>query len=698
MELNTVHKSTLVTTVTSYCLYWGVMGEHSHEFKACIDESSQLLFNAPSNNGHYDYGGEKGNQNTNKSHGDNEPITATDNSASVQERTHTLQRARRVLYASHTFASVTLIGWRFCLSIFLTALAGDQSLVLVASFGLFYGIVVCLFGSAAGASLDNPKRSRLFIARVFIVVKNLSLALSAMCCFYLLRMVKIEAKDSVYSDDDQFLLKNFLPPLDTISIVLVIALHIFGGLAELTEQSIAVAMERDWVVVMSKFLSTSISSSTSSNVVNECDEEVLPTETSLVSLSIISAENTTTNEEGISSQEKDDCIDNDTISAELSIGTESVDSSTTTSTVSRIQREKIWLTQTNTAMKQIYLLSKIAAPAVAGIFVASFDDSDKDKVGGDGPWHTHQYDLSYSAAILGAFNLLSLFVEYSCTRIIYDLVPPLSIREGTSIHRSACTTTSTSNRGQSPHQEQLISDSGTTNSDSLQLKESSCAYPSERIGWGIFRLPQGLSLFLQQSVSYAGVAIALLSLNVLTFSSLMTGFLIWKGVNYGTIGVLRGISAGIGFLGTMAFQISVKRYDLVKTGMWSISFQFACLGLCFISVYMPLKHATGDFDLGLGLWLLVIGVCLSRIGLWTFDLTITQLYQQQIPEQIRGVIGGVQRSLSGLFELSTYALGLMFSDPEEFHVLVTIGFSSVGMAMMVYHFGIYRRRERFKYY
>ena len=65
-----------------------------------------------------------------------------------------------------------------------------------------------------------------------------------------------------------------------------------------------------------------------------------------------------------------------------------------------------------------------------------------------------------------------------------------------------------------------------------------------------------------------------------------------------------------------------------------------------------------------------------------FDLTITQHMQQEIQEHIRGVIGGVQKSLNGFFDLSTYVLSLIFSDSEEFQVLAIIG--SVGAAMLLY--------------
>jgi len=164
----------------------------------------------------------------------------------------------------------------------------------------------------------------------------------------------------------------------------------------------------------------------------------------------------------------------------------------------------------------------------------------------------------------------------------------------------------------------------------------------------------------------------------------MTAYLVWLGVNYGTIGTLRGISSVIGLFGTVAFHISERRKGLAETGMWSIMVQFGFLGLSYLSLYVR--------NLDFSLWLLVIGVCCSRIGLWAFDLTITQYMQQHTPAKIRGLIGGVQKSLNSFFDLTTFALGLLFSDPKYFYVLVATGYISVGIAMVLYYFGIYKKR------
>lgn len=142
----------------------------------------------------------------------------------------------------------------------------------------------------------------------------------------------------------------------------------------------------------------------------------------------------------------------------------------------------------------------------------------------------------------------------------------------------------------------------------------------------------------------------------------MTSYLIWVGVPLSVIGIFRSVSSIIGILGTVAFHISSYSHGLAKTGMWSITLQFSCLSLSIMSFLFQNHLVFQTF-------LLVFGVCASRIGLWTFDLTITQYMQQLIPSHIRGEMGGVQNSLEGFFELLTFVIGLCFPNASQFGIL-----------------------------
>jgi iron-regulated transporter 1 len=168
----------------------------------------------------------------------------------------------------------------------------------------------------------------------------------------------------------------------------------------------------------------------------------------------------------------------------------------------------------------------------------------------------------------------------------------------------------------------------------------------------------------------------------------MTAYLVWRGMRLETVSVWRGVSSAVGLTGTFAYSLSMKFCSVETTGMWSIVFQLFCLTLSYISLFV------GDYNTSLVM--LVTGVCASRVGLWVFDIAMTQLFQECIPNPIRGVVGGVQQSLNAFFEVNSFALGIIIPDPHQFYIYVAAGYGSVAVAMLLYTFGVYTRRDKLR--
>ena len=98
----------------------------------------------------------------------------------------------------------------------------------------------------------------------------------------------------------------------------------------------------------------------------------------------------------------------------------------------------------------------------------------------------------------------------------------------------------------------------------------------------------------------------------------MTAYLVWRGMSMEAIGVWRGVSSAAGLAGTFVYHfVSSRQFDLVDTGLGSVVFQFLCLSLSYASLFIE------DYSTSLGM--LIAGVCASRVGLWVFDITVTQV-------------------------------------------------------------------------
>ncbi|MGH0142828.1 UNVERIFIED_CONTAM: hypothetical protein FKN15_036639 [Acipenser sinensis] len=240
-------------------------------------------------------------------------------------------------------------------------------------------------------------------------------------------------------------------------------------------------------------------------------------------------------------------------------------------------------------------------------------------------------------------------------------------------------------------------------------------------------LRDGWVAYYNQPIFFAGMSLAFLYMTVLGFDCITTGFAYTQGLNGSILSLLMGASAITGILGTMAFTWFRKRCGLVRTGFISGVAQISCLALCVVSVFLPgspldltvspfqdiTSHFMGDSSLPeanpttdsfinrstsayeseemkpqvvsyLSVSFLFAGVIAARVGLWSFDLTVTQLIQENVIESERGVINGVQNSMNYLLDLLHFIMVILAPNPEAFGLLVIISVSFVVMGHMMY--------------
>ena len=136
-------------------------------------------------------------------------------------------------------------------------------------------------------------------------------------------------------------------------------------------------------------------------------------------------------------------------------------------------------------------------------------------------------------------------------------------------------------------------------------------------------------------------SLALLYYTVLSFGTLMTAALEWRGIPTYVLGLARAVSVIIGICATLLYP-----------------------------------------------WMLMGGVAAYR--LWMFDLAVVQEMQDSVPESDRGVVGGVQNSLQSCMDLLGYVMGMIVSDPKDFGVLILASFLSVSCAALLYSLHTYR--------
>ncbi|KAJ8012877.1 hypothetical protein DPEC_G00047440 [Dallia pectoralis] len=333
---------------------------------------------------------------------------------------------------------------------------------------------------------------------------------------------------------------------------------------------------------------------------------------------------------------------------------------------------------------------------------------------------------------IAGWNLCSMCLEYGLLWKVYQKTPALALktlRKEEDQELKQLSSPKELENGQCPVEgSQLMNESAVVKAESP--KKPGCCYQMME---PLRTIRDGWVAYYNQSIFFAGMALAFLYMTVLGFDCITTGFAYTQGLNGSVLSLLMGASAVAGICGTVAFTWFRKKCGLIRTGFISGLVQISCLSLSVASVFTPgspfdlsvspfedlYRHLVGDSPLPeadhpasllnidaqglmvnistmppaeempeiqsyLSVSLLFSGVIAARLGLWAFDLTVTQLIQENVIESERGVINGVQNSMNYLLDLMHFIMVILAPNPEAFGLLVILSVSFVAMGHLMY--------------
>lgn len=196
----------------------------------------------------------------------------------------------------------------------------------------------------------------------------------------------------------------------------------------------------------------------------------------------------------------------------------------------------------------------------------------------------------------------------------------------------------------------------------------------------------------RQRVMLASLALSVLSGSVLTLGFLMTSYLHWGGLTEAEISVFRGVGALSGLGATAIFPMLAPRLGLHRTGLLGTYYQLTWLTLglsplVIVTILQPDKtpHVAGIKLSAQNLQrLLIAGMAISRTGLWTFDLAVTQLMQDLVAPEDLGLVSGVAGSLDSLFFSVSFIAALFVADPGLFYWLMVASWGLTAFAASLY--------------
>jgi iron-regulated transporter 1 len=192
-----------------------------------------------------------------------------------------------------------------------------------------------------------------------------------------------------------------------------------------------------------------------------------------------------------------------------------------------------YLSALNVKLRRVNLVARMIAPAVAGYFLGN------------------QLKMNDVFIAMGGLAVISFLIKYKCLKRICSIAPVLVMQRGDDISQT---------------EEQIqIQDK-----NEEQKHCTSCSM----IG--------GYVIYFQQKISMGGLGFALLYLNVMSSGSIMTSYLIWRGLEMSHLGIVRGASEVFGLVGTIAFawaSASIYAEDNNSCLYWIHGTVFVCIRL-----------------------------------------------------------------------------------------------------------------------
>ncbi|KAL1966865.1 hypothetical protein VTN77DRAFT_3830 [Rasamsonia byssochlamydoides] len=298
----------------------------------------------------------------------------------------------------------------------------------------------------------------------------------------------------------------------------------------------------------------------------------------------------------------------------------------------------------NASMRRIDLFCKLFAP----VFISLIDS------------------FSTKVAIWTVFGLNASWVviEYVAIAQVYNAVPELARRDPPS------------SSGEEVPQ---------TNEQHEQVQDSSA----------IVRYVRNMAApwrdYVTSPVFLASFALSLLYLTVLSFAPQMITYLLHTGFTSLEVSCMRIGAVASELAGTWAAPVAMRRIGPVRAGLWFINWQFGCLAAAAAGFVFFDSSNAGNASRLVAVSL-VVGVALSRVGLWGFDLSVQYLVQEETSPSIRARFSSTEMALQNIFELISFMLTIIFPRPEQFKYPVLISYGAIGTAAISY--AAYVRKER----
>ncbi|KYR02024.1 hypothetical protein DLAC_00819 [Tieghemostelium lacteum] len=191
-------------------------------------------------------------------------------------------------------------------------------------------------------------------------------------------------------------------------------------------------------------------------------------------------------------------------------------------------------------------------------------------------------------------------------------------------------------------------------------------------GWRIFLDQKQARLII---IAYVCLWFTLLSPHDPVLTAYLSGH---GGYNNLDLSLFRGIGAVFGLASTFTFTWFVSKIGLENSSIAYLMEQAIMVLATGITFSFIQSNSWMKYQF-------LVFIVLSRCGLYGFEICEINFVQKYVPDEIRGIVSGVESSLTSLSMLIVFLTSIIINSPQYFSILIwlSVGFIQLGFFILL---------------
>jgi len=171
-----------------------------------------------------------------------------------------------------------------------------------------------------------------------------------------------------------------------------------------------------------------------------------------------------------------------------------------------------------------------------------------------------------------------------------------------------------------------------------------------------FFITEPIKIFYSQTSFSASLSFIMIQFSALCPGAILINYMVYTNASTIEVAFLQSIGSGIGIISMFGTPKIIEKIGLSLCGLISIWVYFLLLLIGFLKVVI----------MGSSIWLLIIPIMLSRIFVWSYEITEIQIIKESVDDSIISKVNSIEYQLSHIMTLLSYSVAIMSISPKNF--------------------------------